>query len=38
MFPVLVALAIVLQSQQPQGTQQVCGTIAALQCDALTRS
>src|SRR6478752_4074868 len=34
MFLALVALAIVMQSQQPQSTQQVCGTIAALQCDS----
>ena len=34
MFPALVALAIAIQSQEPQPTQQVCGTIAALQCDS----
>jgi TonB family protein len=33
MFLALVALAIVMQSQQPPSTQQVCGAIAALQCD-----
>ena len=33
MSPALVALVFAMQSQ-PQSTQQVCGTIAALQCDS----
>ena len=34
MSPALVALVFAMQSQPAQSTQQVCGTIAALQCDS----
>ena len=34
MSPALVALVFAMQSQPAPNTQQVCGTIAALQCDS----
>jgi TonB family protein len=38
MLAVLVALVFAIQSQEPQGIQQVCGTIAALQCGSSDRT
>jgi TonB family protein len=38
MFAVLIALVIAIQLPEPQRIQQVCGTIAALQCDSSDRT
>jgi TonB family protein len=38
MLSALVALAVAMQSPEPQKTPEVCGTIAALQCDSSDRT